>query len=312
MDIVWIVLGSIGGLAMLLLSTMLVCFLITFYAPKRKPVGQDEYPIPPGDIYLPHRDLMITWMKELRSRQHTEVSITSFDGLTLRGTYYEYAPNAPIELMFHGYRGTAERDLCGGVTRAFALGHSVLAVDQRAGGRSDGHVITFGIHESRDCLDWVTYILNTFGMNTHIYLTGISMGAATVLTAAGRGLPSNVKGILADCGYTTARDIIKKVVRQRHLPPALFYPLIRWSARLYGRFDLEETSPLAAMQQCRIPVIFFHGDTDDYVPCEMSVENHAACTAEKKLVIIPGAGHGLAYPIAPSAYIDALREFWTT
>ena len=311
MGIVYIVLGVLAGLAVLVLLAAFVCFLMAFYAPKRAPVGEDDFPIPPGDIYLPHRDRMVAWMKETRATPHTDMSITSFDGLTLRGKYYEYAPGAPIELMIHGYRGTAERDLCGGMQRAFALGHSVLMIDQRASGLSDGHVITFGILESRDCVTWIEHIRRTFGDDTKIYLTGISMGAATVLTAVGRDLPKNVVGILADCGYSTSRGIIKKVIRQRKLPADLLYPFVRLGARLYGGFDPEALSPLQAMKQCRIPVIFFHGDTDDYVPCSMSEENYAACTAKKKLVIVPGAGHGLAYVADQDGYIAALREFWT-
>lgn len=310
MEIVWILLSVLAGIVGVILLAAFVCFMLAFYAPKRRPIGKNEYPIPPGNIYLIHRDRMVAWMKETRAASHTDMSVTSFDGLTLRGKYYEYAPGAPVELMIHGYRGTAERDLCGGVQRAFALGHNVLTVDQRASGFSDGHIITFGIRESRDCLTWIEHIRATFGSETKIYLTGISMGAATVLTAVGRGLPDNVCGILADCGYSTSRDIIKKVIRQLHLPAALLYPLVRLGARLYGGFDPEEISPLDAMKQCRIPVIFFHGDADDYVPCDMSRENYETCTAEKCLVIVPGAGHGLAYLVDPSTYIEALRDFW--
>ena len=306
MAVVWI----LFGLIVLVLVAAFAVFMMTFYAPRRKPVGKDDYPIPPGDIYLPHRDQMVAWMKETRATPHTAMSITSFDGLTLRGNYYEYAPGAPVELMIHGYRGTAERDLCGGMQRAFALGHSVLTVDQRASGLSDGHVITFGIRESRDCLAWIEHLRSTLGNDVKIYLTGISMGAATVLTTAGHELPPHVVGILADCGYSTTRDIIKKVIRQLHLPADLLYPLVRLGARLYGRFDPEETSPLDAMKRCRVPVIFFHGDTDDYVPCDMSRENYEACTAKKRLVVVPGAGHGLAFVIDQDGYIAALREFW--
>ncbi len=303
------VLGALAGLAVLVLLIAFLCFLMAFYAPRRKPVSEDEYPIPPGEIYLPYKEKMVAWMKETRAYPNREMSITSFDGLTLRGKFYECAPDAPIELMVHGYRGTAERDLCGGMQRAFALGHSVLLIDQRAHGLSDGHVITFGIRESRDCLDWIALLQQEFPTRS-IYLTGISMGAATVLTTAGYDLPPCVVGILADCGFTSTRDIIRKVIRQLHLPPAVMYPFVRLGARLFGGFDPEERSPLDAMPRCRVPVIFFHGDNDDYVPCDMSRQNHDACAAEKCLVIVPNAGHGLAYPIDCEAYIEALRRFW--
>lgn len=296
-------------IAALMLLTAYVCFRMAFYVSRRQQKKNAEFDIPPGKIYEPYRETMIGWMKIMREIPHREVSVTSFDGLTLYGSYYEYEPGAPVELMFHGYRGSAERDLCGGIQRCFALKRNVLIVDQRACGRSEGRVITFGIRESRDCLTWIEFIRSTFGNDVKILLTGISMGASTVMIAAGRDLPDNVVGVLADCGFTSAKAIIKKVIRQRKLPADLLYPFVRWGARLYGGFDPEETSSLEAMRRCRLPIIFYHGESDDYVPCDMSRENYAACTAPKQLVTVPGAGHGLAFMLDQDAYIRTLAEF---
>ena len=297
-------------LAVVLLGVFLtafICFYIVFYVPKQQP-SKEEFPIPPGKAYEPYRELMVSWMKQARQMPHEQIFIRSLDGLSLCGRYYEYASNAPIELMFHGYRGTAERDLCGGVQRAFALGRSVLIVDQRGCGNSDGRVITFGVKESDDCVAWVDYLVNRFP-ESHIILTGISMGAATVLMATANPLPSNVVGVLADCGYTSAKEIIQTVMRTRRLPAWLLYPFVKLGARFFGHFDLEKTPPIEAIKTCRLPVIFFHGDSDDFVPCNMSEQNYEACQSEKRLVLVPKAGHGLSYPVAPEAYLNALREF---
>ena len=253
---------------------------------------------------------MIKWMKEAAAMQPKEVSITSFDGITLYGKYYEYSKDAPIELMFHGYRGSAERDLCGGVQRCFTLGRSCLIVDQRTAGKSGGRVITFGVKESRDCLKWIDYIIENINRDAKIIITGISMGAATVTIAAGEKLPPNVIAALADCGYTSAKDIIKKVVRQLHLPADIIYPFIKLGARIYGGFDLEKYSPIEAMKNCTVPIIFIHGTTDDYVPYEMSVKNFDACTHSiKKMVSVENAGHGLAYLVDTEGYFNAIRDF---
>lgn len=304
MLLVWIALGVI--VAILLVS--FACFYMVFFVPKREELDE-EYPIPPGRIYEPYRDTMVAWMKEVRALPFEAVSITSFDGLKLCGKYYEYAPDAPIELMFHGYRGAAERDLCGGVQRSFALGRSVLIVDQRASGNSEGHVITFGVYESRDCVSWIDFMLCRFGPDVKIVLTGISMGAATVMMAAGKPLPPNVVGVLADCGYTSARDIIQKVICDMNLPARLIYPFIRLGGKLFGGFDVEETSPIEVMKTCSLPIIFFHGDDDAYVPCEMSRLNYEMCASQKQLVIVPGAGHGLSYMLDGEGYIKALQDF---
>lgn len=299
------------GLAFFVAIVMLfslICFFLVFYIPDRKPIGENEFLTPKGVVYDPYRERMVEWIKEARAMQHLDVSIVSEDGLTLRGKFYEYAPGAPIELMVHGYRGCAERDMCGGVQRCFALGRSALIVDQRASGTSDGHIITFGVKESRDCLRWVQFINEQFGPDQKIILTGISMGASTVLMVSGKDLPENVVGVLADCGFTSAEEIIQKVIRQLKLPGFLL-PLIKFGARLFGHFRLENASAVEAVKQCKIPVIFFHGEADDYVPCDMSKQNYEACASKKRICTIPNAGHGLSYPAAPEVYLRALKEF---
>lgn len=307
----------ISALAVILLILFLgsfICYRMVFYSPKRHPLGPDEYDIPDGDIYEVFRDDMIAWTKAIRTMPHEDVEICSKDGLTLRGKYYEYEKDAPVELLFHGYKGNAERDLSGGVERCFRLGRSVMIIDQRASGRSDGHVITFGIKESEDCYEWVKYALERLGKDRKLIIGGVSMGAATVMMATRFPLPENVVCVLADCGYTSAKEIICKVVKEMKLPPVLFYPLIKLGARLYGGFDLEETSPIEQMQKCTVPVVFVHGDTDDFVPYEMSVRLHKICSSEKKaLITIKGAGHGLAFPKDRDGYVGALtkiRDNW--
>ena len=294
--------------AALCLLASFICFMLVFYV-TRKP--EPEFPLPQGPAYEPYYQEMIEGMKRLRRHPHETFTTRSHDGLILSGRYFEYAPGAPMEIMFHGYRGSADRDLCVGMDRAFALGHSCLIVDQRTTGGSGGRVITFGIREHRDCLAWVDFAVKHFGPGVKIILTGISMGATTVLLAAGEELPDNVVGVLADCGFTSSRAIIYKVSRQLHLPARIMYPLIRLGALLFGGFDLEEKSAIDAMKRVKVPVIFAHGEQDTLVPCSMSWENYEACAAPKGIYTVADAGHGLCYLTAGEDYIRALREFWT-
>jgi len=305
-----IVTASACIIAAAVLIIAYICYRMAFFSPGRKIDNSGAIEIPEGEIYEVFRESMENWVREIRAMPHDDVSITSFDGLTLRGKYYEYAEGAPIELMLHGYRGNAERDLSGGVHRCFSLGRSALIVEQRASGSSDGNVISFGINEHRDCLAWLDYAVNRFGADARIILTGISMGASTVLMTADKELPPNVIGILADCGYSSPKDIIKVVIEKMGLPAGVSYPFVKLGARLFGRFDLEELSPVEAVKNARVPVIFFHGEADDFVPCEMSRINYDACSSRKMLVTVPGAGHGLSFPVAPEKYLDALRDFF--
>ena len=307
----WTILLVLAALALVVLAVSWLCFYIAFYMPEKAKLPKSEFDLPQGKIYEPYADAMIGWMKEVRAMPHEDLQITSFDGLILRGKYYEYAPGAPIELMFHGYRGAAERDLCGGVQRCFRLGHSALLVEQRAATRSQGNVITFGVREHRDCITWVEFAQEKFGNDAKIILCGISMGATTVLMAAGEELPKCVVGVLADCGFTSAKEIICKVIRQIKLPAKAMYPFVRLGAKLYGGFRLEDSDATRAMEKCRLPVLFFHGTDDNYVPWQMSQKNYEACASQKKLVLVPDAGHGLAYLLDPAGYLAAVREFET-
>ena len=305
MVILWILLGATA----LCLLASYGCYRMAFYASPRKPPGE-AIEIPQGKAYEPYRDKMTDWALKMRALPHEEFEITSFDGLKLHAKFYEYAPGALIELMFHGYRGTAERDLSGGIERCFKVRRSALIVDQRCAGKSEGSTITFGINERRDCLKWIDFMIGHFGPDVKIILTGISMGAATVLMAGAEELPPNVMGILADCGYTSAKDIMQVVIGKMGLPPKLCYPFVKLGARIFGHFDPDETSPIEAVKNCKVPVIFFHGEADDFVPCYMSRANFEACAGRKKLITIPGADHGLSYAVEPERYVEELYDFF--
>ena len=296
------------ALVLLVLLIAYCCYRMAFYV-KRVP-NDGQIHTPDGEIYEPFRDDMIRWIQEARQMDTEDFYITSVDGLKLHGRFYEYAPGAPIELMFHGYRGSAERDLSGGVQRCFRLGRSAFLVDQRCSNESDGHVITFGIKEHRDCLRWVDFLVSHFGPDVKIILTGISMGASTVMMAAGNKLPDNVIGVLADCGFNSAKDIMYCVIKGMGLPPRICYPFVKLGARVFGRFDLEEYTAEESVKKSTVPIIFFHGLDDDFVPAWMSRKCFDACTSKKEIVLVPGAGHGLSYPVAPDLYLASAGEFF--
>ena len=302
------------ALALALIGTFVtsyICFCKIFLSRRTKGAAKDDSVTAiVGEGFKPFYGMIGEWNRQVASMSCRDVSITSFDGLTLRGKFYEYEKGAPIELLMHGYKGSMERDMCGGVVRCFKQGRSALCIDHRASGSSDGRVITFGVNESRDCEAWVDFIINEIDKDAKIILTGISMGAATVLITAGRRLPDNVVAVLADCGYTSAREIIFKVVREMKLPARLLYPFIKLGAFLFGRFNIDANSPIEAVKRAKTPIIFIHGDSDGFVPHEMSVKLSEVCASRCKMVTIPGAEHGLAYPIDKELYVKALKDFY--
>ena len=309
MDFLYILIIIFAVAAILTVLTAFICYRRVFYSKPRRPLGEDEYDIPSGEKYDAYRPQLLAWAKNKRSLPCLELTVTSFDGLTLRGKYYEYEKNAPVEILFHGYKGNAERDLSGAIERCFSVGRSAILVDQRAAGASEGHIISFGINECKDCLRWVDKVIEVFGEDVEIVLGGVSMGAATVTMASAENLPENVKYVVSDCPYNCPEDIIKKSIKEMKLPPMLLYPMVKLGARLFGHFSLSENFPLRAVRESRLPIIFFHGTDDDFVPLQMSEALFAECRSPKKLVLIDGAAHGLAYPADKDGYVAAIKDF---
>ena len=240
---------------------------------------------------------------------YEEVSITSHDGLKLTGRYYHVADGAPLEIQCHGYKGNALRDFSGAKRIAKAAGRNVLLINQRCHGGSEGRTITFGILERKDVLGWIRYACDRFG-NVPILLSGVSMGAATVLMVSGMELPKNVKGIIADCPYDAPSNIIKKVLEQdMGMPVKIVYPLIRLGGMLYGKFNLGADSPVEAVKRAQVPILLIHGDEDRFVPHPMSCNIYAAAPERIEFHTIPGAGHALNYVKDPEGYRQVFKAF---
>lgn len=265
--------------------------------------------MPRGEQYDPYAKIVRQGVENGKKLHFQRIFIESKDGITLAGKYYHMKDDAPILLFFHGYHSGALRDGSGILSYAQNYGYNVLLADQRGHGKSGGKVITFGIKERFDCLDWIRYINRRFGEETKIVLAGLSMGASTVLMAADLGLPANVKGIMADCPYSAPKEILQEVIRQMNFPVQVTYATVRLSAKLLGGFDVEEHSAVEAMKNCNIPVLLIHGAEDCFVPCEMSRKCYEACGTEKKLVLVEGAPHGMSYCVDKELYEKEITEF---
>lgn len=288
-----IVLYIFLGLFALALLLAAVTYYITFYTPHKSQLS--VYNIPKGEQYKQNRELMHRLIEEMDKRPYERVFTRSRDGLLLSGRYYETEVGAPLAICFHGYRGTAVRDFCGGAVIALEAGYNTLVIDERGHGESEGHTITFGVKEKYDVLSWVDYATRRFGGEVKIVLCGISMGAATVLLACSLPLPQSVVGITADCPYSSPRAIIRKVCRDTRLSPFLVYPFISLGALLFGRFFLGRDDVIDAVSNATVPVLLIHGGDDRLVPCEMAKKIRDANPLYIDLHLFEGAGHGISY-----------------
>lgn len=247
----------------------------------------------------------------LDSVPHEFWRMQSFDGLSLVAEYIPAAVPTPRTLLcIHGYTSTGRREFSPVARALREAGYNLILPDGRAHGQSEGEYVGFGATDQRDCLAWA-YEAQRRIPRCQLALYGISMGAATVLLAGGsEALPACVRGIVEDCGYTSAADEFRHQVRTlAHVPPWPLLPLTNRVCRRKAGYDYREANALAAVRRIRVPVLFIHGEEDAFVPTWMGRALYEACAAPKQLWLVPGARHAMSYAVAHKEYVRRLCAF---
>ena len=246
----------------------------------------------------------------LARRPHQVVQIQSHDGIRLVGHWFAVPHARRAVLAMHGWRSSWCRDF--GLAADFLResGCSVLYVEQRGQNASGGACMGLGLTERYDCCRWAEWLAGQCG-TLPLYLCGISMGASSVLMASGLPLPQTVRGIISDCGFTSPGEIGRYVTRHNlHLAYSIRAGLADRLTRRRLHRGLNACSTERVLRRCPVPVLFIHGGADRFVPVEMTKRNYAACRAEKRLLIVPGADHGASYYQDKAGYEAAVRAFW--
>ncbi len=294
-------------LILILLFLTYVTYRVTFM---RKLAGEaDPYKNVDKAEYSEYREYIKSLIERISGEPCEDIYITSADGLRLRGRLYHRDPEAPICMMVHGYKSSPLRDCSGGAVDALDSGYNLLLVDQRAHGLSEGKTITFGIKERYDIRLWIDELIRRYGEGCKIVLTGTSMGGATVLMASGLPLQKNVRAVLADCPYSSPKDIILSVAGKMGYP-AFVYPLIRLGGIIWGGFDPDEITAEKAVMSSQTPTIIMHGDADKFVPKNMSDPIGEGAAVPVRHESFEGAGHCMSYIMYPERYREIRLGFF--
>ena len=239
-----------------------------------------------------------------------DLYLTSEDGLRLHSLWIPANDAKGTVILAHGYKSTMLVDFSFVLDFYHALGMNLLIPDQRSHGKSEGKYITFGVKESDDMLLWLQYHNRNFGA-CPVVLSGLSMGASTMLYLADADLPKNVKGIVADCGFTSPKAILSHVFTSvTHLPAGLSIWAADLFARIFAGFSLSEKDTRISLANSRVPVFMIHGKEDGFVPCSMTEEGYAACTADKQVLLVEGADHGVSFLYDSDGYTNMLINFF--
>lgn len=267
----------------------------------------------PMDTIVPEdmKEEIFACVEKFKNSDLKTVEITASDGEKLVGHFHHKDGNKRLIIAMHGWRSAWYKDFSAISDFWHSEGCSVLYAEQRGQGMSGGEYMGFGMIERHDCLDWINWALDETDGKIPIYLAGASMGATTVLMAGGFDLPQNVRGIMADCGFTSAHAIWKHVVEE-NTPFSYDYmeKAVDDLCKQKIHVGLDDYTTLDAMETCKTPILFVHGKKDTFVPVEMTYENYRACKAPKTLFIVDDATHAMSYMFDKRGYENVVKNFW--
>lgn len=249
----------------------------------------------------------VDWL--LNRSNSTEEYITSFDGLKLHSyqVLNETKTNKWV-INVHGYTSDSKK-MSTYAKKYYDMGYNLLVPDLRGHGLSEGEYIGMGFDDRLDIISWINYILEN-NKDAEIVLHGISMGAATVLMTSGEDLPVNVKAIVADCGYSSVWDQFSYQLDDLFSLPE--FPILHVSS-LVGQFragySIKDAAPINQVVNSKTPILYIHGDQDDFVPYYMMEELYSATSSEKEMLTIEGAGHAKASEVDPTTYWNTVFNF---
>ena len=236
------------------------------------------------------------------------VEITADDGTRLVGAVMSNDSHR-WAIVIHGYRAN-RWTMMDYAERYHSAGWQVLAPDLRGCGESGGDFVGMGWPDRLDILRWIDWIIARDG-EAQIVLHGVSMGGATVMMTSGEKTPDAVKAFVDDCGYTSVWDIFSSELNLRfHLPA---FPVLYTASAISGAragWDFMEASALEQVKKCEKPMIFLHGEEDDFVPYSMMAKLYEAKPGDnKQMVSVPKAGHGMAKSVMGEAYWETVFSF---
>lgn len=252
----------------------------------------------------------LNWFK---NKAHKETwSQESADHLALSADYIANKSKKTV-IIAHGYMGS--RQDMGMYARLFyQLGYNVLLPDARGHGESEGDYVGYGWPERKDYQQWINQVIQKNGTDSEIVLFGVSMGAATVMMTSGEQLPNQVKAVIEDCGYTTAKA---ELTYQQHemfpkIPTVVSIPVTSLVTKARAGYFLGQADTLQALKKSKLPTLFIHGTDDHFVPTAMVKELYAAHRGNNdkdQLFMVKGADHADSIEKDKSGYYQAVTDF---
>ena len=248
----------VGSIALIFIALTLIMGFIYFNRVfRRKKAGIDS------NLHMTtnsenHPDKL--WLDSLARE---EINMKSFDKLNLKGYFFNNNDSNKLVIMVHGYHGTY-RSLAYQAKMFYNHGYSLLMIDLRCHGSSEGKHFSMGQKETRDLKDWANLMIKR-NPNFRIALFGVSMGGHIVMMASDK-LPFNVMCAIEDCGFTST---YRQLLYTSNITRAPVFRFSTWAcsvvSKIFFRFSCHNNAK-KSISKARIPFMFMHGELDGVVP----------------------------------------------
>jgi fermentation-respiration switch protein FrsA (DUF1100 family) len=255
-----------------------------------------------------HQEYRLKHRAGFKSLPFKTLKAKSFDGLDLYAELLEGENIKETVILVHGYKSAAINDFAGIIQVYLKRKCNILALENRAHGRSEGRYVGFGELDQYDIIYWVKKI-NEIYPETNIFLHGVSMGGAAVIHTCNKEM-INVKGIIEDCGFTSCRKITKELMKRAFNIP--YFPvgyISSFFALALAKVDFDKSDGIKEVIKSKYPILFISGNQDNFVPVKMTVDMYASCGSEKYLLIVDNAGHSAANVIDEDEYFRQIEIF---
>ncbi len=215
------------------------------------------------------------------------------EGVAVSARLFTHDPRAPTILFFHGNGEVACQydDIAPAYAQA---GANLFAADFRGYGRSGGSPsFSTMIDDARRVFEYAREALAQAGFGGPLYVKGRSLGCQSAVEVAAR-YQDELAGLITESGAAS----LKRMTRRFDL--GLEGPALETVLRLHDE----------KVRSIRLPLLVIHGELDDLVPVENAIDLYDTVSSQdKRIEIIPGAGHNDLLWVGPEQYFEAIRRF---
>lgn len=210
-----------------------------------------------------------------------------------------------IVICCHGHSSNSNRAVKYG-KMYYSLGYSVVLYDARSHGDNKRSYVTMGYREAKDLNNLISVIKSLYGPDIEISLHGVSMGAVTALLLT--QYRQDIQWIVADCPFCSLDDFMRTVIKP-HQPVWTIYWLIKLMNQMKFHFDMKDVNVMEVVKNNHVPVLFIHGEKDDFIPLYNQERIANNQKGFKEIVQFPNAGHGQSFDSDPALYKEKVSNF---